>query len=85
MEDEEAWLKGPFVQVGLPFSGGKAGRHFFQTFQTAYPGYIHQELAWERLCSNRKAQSTLVARDRKFNRMSPSIARFWSYRSCLAR
>lgn len=61
MEDEEAWLKGPFVQVGLPFSGGKAGRHFFQTFQTAYPGYIHQELAWERLCSNRKAQSTLVA------------------------
>lgn len=24
-------------------------------------------------------------RDRKFNRMSPSIARFWSYRSCLAR
>lgn len=61
VDDEEAWLKGPFVQVGLPFSGGKAGCHFFQTFQTAYPGYIHQELAWERLCSNRKAQSTLVA------------------------
>lgn len=26
-----------------------------------------------------------IQRDRKFNRMSPSIARFWSYRSCLAR
>ena len=36
VQDEEAWLKGPYVQVGLPFSEGKAGRHFFQSFQTAY-------------------------------------------------
>lgn len=61
VEDETAWLKGPFVQVGLPFSAGKAGRSFFSGFQTAYPGYTHQEQAWERLCSDRKALSTLVA------------------------
>lgn len=61
VEDEASWLKGPFVQVGLPFTTGKSGKTFFQSFQTAHPGYSHQEQAWERLSSNRKAQSTLVA------------------------
>lgn len=61
VEDEESWLKGPFVQVGLPFTTGQSGKTFFQSFQTAHPGYSHQEQAWERLSSNRKAQSTLVA------------------------
>lgn len=61
VEDEESWLKGPYVQVGLPFTTGQAGKTFFQSFQTAHPGYSHQEQAWERLSSNRKAQSTLVA------------------------
>lgn len=61
VEEEADWLKGPYVQLGLPFSSGQAGRTFFQSFETAYPGYRHQEQAWERLSSNRKAQSTLVA------------------------
>jgi DEAD/DEAH box helicase domain-containing protein len=61
VEDEEAWLKGPFVQVGLPFSVGKAGRRFFPAFETTFPGFSHQEQAWERLSSNRQALSTLVA------------------------
>lgn len=59
--DEGSWLKGPYVQLGLPFSAGQAGRNFFQRFQTAHPGHSHQEQAWERLSSHRKAQSTLVA------------------------
>jgi DEAD/DEAH box helicase domain-containing protein len=61
VEDEEAWLKGPFVQVGLPFSVGNAGRRFFPAFETTFPGFSHQEQAWERLSSNRQALSTLVA------------------------
>ncbi len=61
VEDEEGWLKGPYVQVGLPFSVGKAGRTFFPGFQTTFPGFRHQEQAWERLSSHRKALSTLVA------------------------
>ena len=58
-EDEEAWLKGPYVQMGLPFAVGSAGRTFFKTFETEHPGYHHQELAWKRLSSQHLAASTL--------------------------
>jgi DEAD/DEAH box helicase domain-containing protein len=60
-EDEVAWLKGPYVQMGLPFAQGSAARNFFQSFETEYPGYSHQELAWKRLSSQHQAASTLVA------------------------
>jgi DEAD/DEAH box helicase domain-containing protein len=61
VEEESAWLKGPYVQVGLPFVTGSAGRKFFQTFETEHPGYGHQEQAWKRLSSQHLAASTLVA------------------------
>lgn len=61
VEDEQAWLKGPYVQVGLPFVAGKSGKTFFSTFETQYPGFSHQENAWERLSTQRQGQSTLVA------------------------
>ncbi len=61
VEDEPAWLKGPYVQVGLPFMAGKGGRGFFSAFQTEYLGYRHQEQAWQRLSSQHQAASTLVA------------------------
>lgn len=61
VEDEDAWLKGPYVQMGLPFTEGQRGRDFFTHFQTPFPSHRHQEQAWARLCSNRKALSTLVA------------------------
>lgn len=61
VENQSAWLKGPFIQLGLPFLKGNSGRDFFSTFQTRFPGYTHQERAWERLASNRLAASTLVA------------------------
>jgi DEAD/DEAH box helicase domain-containing protein len=61
VEDEAAWLKGPYVQVGLPFMPGKAGRGFFTGFETERPSYLHQEQAWQRLSSQHKATSTLVA------------------------
>ena len=61
VEDESTWLKGPYVQVGLPFVDGAHGKQFFSTFQTQYPGYSHQEQAWKRLSSQHLAASTLVA------------------------
>jgi DEAD/DEAH box helicase domain-containing protein len=61
VENEDAWLKGPYVQVGLPFVAGSAGRRFFSAFETEYPGYSHQEKAWERLSSQHMAANTLVA------------------------
>ncbi|OWJ63472.1 DEAD/DEAH box helicase [Paraburkholderia caledonica] len=61
VEGEDNWLKGPYVQIGLPFSIGTAGHKFFTTFKTQYEGFSHQERAWERLSSDRKALSALVA------------------------
>ncbi|PTR17227.1 DEAD/DEAH box helicase domain-containing protein [Nitrosospira sp. Nsp2] len=61
VEDESTWLKGPYVQIGLPFVDGSHGRKFFSTFETQYPSYSHQEQAWNRLSSQHMASSTLVA------------------------
>jgi DEAD/DEAH box helicase domain-containing protein len=61
VEDQSGWLKGPYLQVGLPFTPGKAGRQFFSGFETEFPGHSHQELAWQRLSSQHLADHTLVA------------------------
>jgi DEAD/DEAH box helicase domain-containing protein len=61
VDDEAAWLKGPYVQVGLPFVTGKSGRGFFSTFATAFPAHSHQETSWKRLSSQHLAANTLVA------------------------
>ena len=60
-EDESRWLKGPFVQIGLPFRQGAKGRDFFADFQTKYPGFVHQENAWNRLSALGSPKSTLIA------------------------
>ncbi len=60
-EDESRWMKGPYVQIGLPFRVGSAGKKFFSGFQTEFPGFVHQEKSWDRLSSDRGAASTLVA------------------------
>jgi DEAD/DEAH box helicase domain-containing protein len=59
--DESRWMKGPYIQLGLPFRTGTHGNTFFDTFETEYPGHVHQEAAWQRLSSSRSAASTLVA------------------------
>jgi len=61
VEDEAAWMKGPYLQIGLPFRVGAAGNKFFGYFETQYPGYVHQEAAWSRLASNKLAANSLVA------------------------
>lgn len=60
-ENDDRWMKGPFIQIGLPFKTGGNGRTFFGSFETEFPGHIHQEAAWKRLSSNGAAASTLVA------------------------
>lgn len=59
--DEARWLKGPYVQVGLPFRTGSKGKKCFERFETDFPGYSHQEAAWERFASDRMGASMLVA------------------------
>jgi DEAD/DEAH box helicase domain-containing protein len=54
-----AWRKGPYVQLGLPFRLGAKGKGFFSAFETHFPGFAHQEAAWERLTGEPK--NTLVA------------------------
>ena len=61
VEDEARWMKGPYVQVGLPFRTGTKSKMFFGNFDTEFPGHVHQEAAWQRLASNQMAASTLVA------------------------
>jgi DEAD/DEAH box helicase domain-containing protein len=57
--DEPTWVKGPYVQLGMTFVPGTAGKGFFKDFQTEYPAHLHQELAWQRCAVTGK--STLVA------------------------
>ena len=61
VENGPAWMKGPYLQIGLPFRVGAAGRGFFTDFQTEHPGYTHQEAAWQRLSSQHLGTHTLVA------------------------
>src|SRR5262249_48344275 len=60
-DDQTRWLKGPYVQIGLPFRTGACGKTFFANFETQKPGYFHQELAWQRFAADRMAGSVLVA------------------------
>jgi DEAD/DEAH box helicase domain-containing protein len=60
-EDASRWMKGPYIQLGLPFRTGAKGKGFFGRFETEFPGHVHQEAAWERLSSDRLAAATLVA------------------------
>src|SRR5690348_18244419 len=61
VEATDAVGKGPYLQVGLPFRVGSAGTHFFSSFETRFPGFVHQEQAWQRLATDRDAAHTLVA------------------------
>lgn len=61
VEDQSGWLKGPYLQIGLPFTAGAAGRKFFSGFETEFPGFSHQEVAWKRLSSQHLSDHTLVA------------------------
>ena len=61
VDQPSAWLKGPYLQVGLPFTQGASGTKFFNGFDTPKPAFSHQEAAWQRLSTLHGAASTLVA------------------------
>jgi DEAD/DEAH box helicase domain-containing protein len=61
VKEPAGWLKGPYLQLGLPFTPGASGKKFFRDFETEHPGFSHQEGAWQRLSSQHLASSTLVA------------------------
>ena len=42
-------MKGPYIQLGLPFRTGTGGQRFFDDFRDGIPSYMHQETAWQRL------------------------------------
>ncbi len=57
----EAFIKGPYVSISLPFLKTMQRRDLFSGFQTEYSPFTHQQTAWERLRSDRDPKSTLVA------------------------
>ncbi|WP_295544392.1 DEAD/DEAH box helicase [uncultured Thiohalocapsa sp.] len=57
--EQPGWVKGPYVQLGMPFAAGSSGRDFFKGFQTEHPAHLHQEQAWRRCAVEHL--STLVA------------------------
>ncbi|MDU7558808.1 MAG: hypothetical protein E7K65_13270, partial [Pseudomonas sp.] len=61
VDNESGWLKGPFLQLGLPFRTGSQGTGFFPGLNMQHAGYVHQEKAWHRLDSGHMASNTLVA------------------------
>ena len=56
--DEPTWVKGPYVQLEMPFVSGASGKTYFTDFSTQYPAYEHQEMAWKRCGTEKK--STLI-------------------------
>jgi DEAD/DEAH box helicase domain-containing protein len=53
-------FKGPYVSVKLPYTPGTHGRDYFPDVPLAFPPYLHQEQAFQRLSGN-PAKSTLIA------------------------
>jgi DEAD/DEAH box helicase domain-containing protein len=43
-DDETRWMKGLFIQVGLPFRTGTQGKAFFGNFSTEHPGTFIRKL-----------------------------------------
>ena len=57
----EAFIKGPYVSISLPFSKQTDTRDFFKSFPTEHSPFVHQQTAWARLQSDNSPKSTIVA------------------------
>ncbi len=61
-EEHNKFYKGAYLSIDLPFlQGGTKDKNYFSTLKTDFPPYFHQEQAWQRISSNKQAQSTIVA------------------------
>ena len=63
VDNESAWMKGPFFQAGLPFRQGPKGKRFFDNFETQNPSYAHQEAAWRRLDSDVELRAIVFTKE----------------------
>ena len=59
-DDGDAFVKGPYVSIGLPFLKNTERLDFFSSFATEHSPFAHQELAWSRL-NGARPKSTIVA------------------------
>lgn len=57
----EAFIKGPYVSISLPFAKKSDRLNIFSSFNTKNAPYVHQERAWQRLRSDGDAKSALIA------------------------
>ena len=57
----EAFIKGPYVSISLPFAKKTDSSNFFNGFSTKNSPYVHQETSWERLQSDTSPKSTIIA------------------------
>jgi DEAD/DEAH box helicase domain-containing protein len=60
-DNGEAFIKGPYVSIGLPFLKSTDSKALFSGFETAHAPFTHQQVAWDRLRSDKNPQSTIVA------------------------
>ncbi|MEE4108710.1 MAG: hypothetical protein V2I24_05140 [Halieaceae bacterium] len=56
--EDPSWIKGPYVQLGMPFLSGSTAKRFFETFETEHPAFLHQEQAWQR-CAREGSSTTI--------------------------
>ncbi|WP_461534711.1 DEAD/DEAH box helicase [Spongorhabdus nitratireducens] len=57
----EAFIKGPYVSIGLPFLKKTDRNDLFDGFKTEHSPFAHQQQAWSNLSSLGKYKSTIVA------------------------
>lgn len=60
MERENNFFREPYISVKLPFRVAEHGNERFKSLHPAYPPYVHQNRAFDRLCGTDPV-STLVA------------------------
>ena len=60
MEKENNFFHEPYISVKLPFRVAQHGNERFRALHPAYPPYVHQNRAYDRLCGTDPV-STLVA------------------------
>jgi DEAD/DEAH box helicase domain-containing protein len=57
----DAFIKGPYVSINLPFAKETDRCDFFRGFHTEHSPFVHQQQAWQRLRGDGSPKSTIVA------------------------
>lgn len=60
LERENAFFHEPYISVKLPFRVAPTGNERFEAIHPAFPPYVHQNKAYDRLCGD-DCENTLVA------------------------